>query len=61
MNKKRYICLVRQNKASGHKFVTIPKDDPFEAGEYVEVMKLAEPVTGDVCISLGSDKDGEAK
>lgn len=54
---KRLICLVRYNKANNHKYITIPKDEQYKAGDYVEVIPLAEPVTGDVTISTGGDSE----
>lgn len=40
MAEKRIIMKVRQNKATGQKLITIPKDCDIEDGDYVEVKKL---------------------
>ena len=34
------IRQVRTNKANKHKYITIPKDEPIEAGDYVVVKKV---------------------
>jgi uncharacterized Zn finger protein len=37
---KTLIQIVHKNKASGHKFVTIPKGEDINEGDYVVVKKV---------------------